>query len=272
MVTRNKKAALFHDAGLNDQKPNNSAIAKRFDAVEQDEHKIKHQPSVSHTLKIKLDHLKTFEPLTPNQGRFFDAYKAGDYMIGLLGSAGVGKTFIAMYKALEEVLDKSNSFKRVVVVRSCVMTRDVGFLPGSIDEKQEIYEQPYKEICTTLFDRPDAWDRLKEGGHARFISTTAIRGISIDDAIIVVDECQNMSWQELNTIITRIGYRSKIIFCGDWKQNDLIKSKYDTSGLVEFLNVARKMSEWSEFEFNRDDIVRSSLVKSWVIACEETGI
>lgn len=274
MVTKRKSAAaLFVGEAIQhgaDAKYN--AIQKRHDAMEMDDRKSHHQPAAGNTLKIKLDHLKTFSGLTPNQDAFFKSYKSGDYFIGMFGSAGTGKTFCSLYKAIEEALDKSNSFKKVVVVRSCVQTRDVGFLPGSLEEKQEVYELPYKEIAATLFDRPDAWDRLKEQGYARFISTSAIRGISIDDAIVVVDECQNMSFQELNTIITRVGYRSKIIFVGDWKQNDLVKSKYDQSGLPEFLNVARKMKEFTEFTFTRDDIVRSSLVKSWVIACEETGL
>lgn len=273
MVTKRKSAALFvGEAIQNGSDAKQSALQKRNDSLENDERKSQHQPVISNALKLKLDHLKTFDALTENQEAFFRAYKAGDYFIGMFGSAGTGKTFCSMYRAIEEAMTKDNSFKRVVVVRSCVQTRDVGFLPGSLEEKQEIYELPYKEIAATLFDRPDAWDRLKEQGYARFISTSAIRGISIDDAIVVVDECQNMSFQELNTIITRVGYRSKIIFVGDWKQNDLIKSKYDTSGLPEFLNVARKMKEFTEFEFTRDDIVRSSLVKSWVIACEETGL
>ena len=134
-----------------------------------EEHKTKHQPVVSNSLKIKPDHLKTFEPLTENQRLFFEMYKGGAYFMGLFGSPGVGKTFLALYKALEEVLDKSNSFRQVVVVRSLVQLRDVGFLPGDLDEKQEIYELPYKEIASTLFGRADAWDRLKEQGYARFI-------------------------------------------------------------------------------------------------------
>jgi phosphate starvation-inducible protein PhoH and related proteins len=270
MVTKRKSPALFTKESA-EVETKYSGIQKRHDALESDDKKHSHQ-QVSNALKLKLDHLKTFEPLTENQAKFFRSYKDGDYFIGMFGSAGTGKTFCSMYRAIEEVMDKTNSFKRVVIVRSCVQTRDVGFLPGSLEEKGEIYELPYKEIATTLFDRPDAWDRLKEQQYARFISTTAIRGISIDDAIVIVDECQNMSFQELNTIITRVGYRSKIIFVGDWKQNDLVKSKYDTSGLPEFLNVARKMKEFTEFEFTRDDIVRSSLVKSWVIACEESGV
>jgi phosphate starvation-inducible PhoH-like protein len=230
------------------------------------------QPSVSNSLKIKLDHLKTFDALTENQQKFFDAYKRGDYFIGLFGSPGVGKTFLAMYRSLEEVLDRSNPFKQVVVVRSAVQVRDQGFVPGSLDEKMEIYETPYKEISETLFGRSDAWDRLKEQGHARFISTTAIRGISIDDAIILVDESQSMTFHELSSVISRVGHRSKIIFIGDLKQNDLIKSKNDVSGLKEFLNVARHMDEFSEITFTPDDIVRSSLVKSFIVACDKLGL
>lgn len=242
---------------------------QRVEANENEEYR---QPSVSNSLKIKLDHLKTFDALTDNQQLFFDSYKRGDYFIGLFGSPGVGKTFLAMYRGLEEVLDRSNPFKQIVVVRSAVQVRDQGFVPGSLDEKMEIYETPYKEISETLFGRSDAWDRLKEQNHARFISTTAIRGISIDDAIILVDESQSMTFHELSSVISRVGHRSKIIFIGDLKQNDLIKSKNDVSGLKEFLNVARHMNEFSEITFTPDDIVRSSLVKSFIVACDKLGI
>jgi phosphate starvation-inducible protein PhoH len=226
----------------------------------------------SHHLKLRIDDLKTFDPLTENQKLFFNAYKRGDYFIGLFGSPGVGKTFLAVYKALEEVLDKSNSFDKIVVVRSAVQVRDQGYVPGDLEEKMQIYEQPYVEICNTLFGRPDAWQRLKEQGHARFISTTAIRGISIDDAIIVVDECQSMTWHELSSVITRTGHRSKIIFVGDLKQNDLVKSRNDVSGLQDFLRVAETMPEFTRINFSSEDIVRSSLVKSFIVACEKLGV
>jgi len=248
-----------------------TALQKRDDLAESDVTYI-HQPVTSNALKIKLDHLKTFEALTANQQKFFDAYKRGDYFLGLLGSPGVGKTFLALYRAIEEVLDKSNPFEHVVVVRSAVQVRDQGFVPGTLEEKMEIYEVPYKEICETLFGRKDAWDRLKEQGYARFISTTAIRGISIDNSIIIVDECQSMTFHELNSVISRVGHRSKIIFVGDLKQNDLIKSRNDISGLSDFLAVARSMDEYSEISFTPDDIVRSSLVKSWIVACDQKGL
>ena len=223
-------------------------------------------------MKIRIDDLRAFEPLTENQKLFFEAYKRGDYFIGLFGSPGVGKTFLALLKSLQEVLDKGNSFDKIVVVRSAVQVRDQGFVPGDLDEKMQIYEQPYVEICNTLFGRSDAWQRLKEQSYARFISTTAIRGISIDDAIIIVDECQSMTWHELSSVITRTGHRSKIIFVGDLKQNDLVKTRNDVSGLQDFLRVAKTMPEFTSINFTSDDIVRSSLVKSWIVACEKLGI
>ena len=226
----------------------------------------------SNSLKIKLDHLRGFEPLTENQARFFEMYRGGGYFIFLLGSPGTGKSFVAAYKALEEVLDKSNPFKQLVIIRSAVQTRDVGFLPGSLEEKSELYEMPYIEICDILFGRTDAYERLKEQKYIRFLTTTAIRGISLDDAVIVVDEVQNMTWGELSTVLSRVGHRSKIIFCGDKFQNDLVKNKNDQSGLSQFLDVARSMKAYQEVVFTPQDIVRSSLVRDFIIACHEKGL
>lgn len=220
-------------------------------------------------VRIKAAELKTFEPLTTNQSKFFEAYKRGDYFTMLYGSAGTGKSFIACYKAIEEVLDKTSSFHRVVIVRSAVQSRDLGFTPGSVEEKMSLYEQPYMQIYHTLFGRRDAYEALKECGRIEFISTSFIRGMSFDDAIIIVDECQNMTWEELSTIMTRVGYRSKIIFCGDYKQTDLYRNNKDKSGLVKFHKVARTMPSFTNIEFTTDDIVRSSLVKDFLIAVEK---
>lgn len=221
---------------------------------------------INNTLKIRLDDLKTFDPLTDNQKAFFDAYKRGDYFIALHGVAGTGKTFCALYKALEEVLDKANPFKRIIIVRSAVPSREVGHLPGDIDEKTEIYRQPYQQICHTLFGRPDAYKRLEEQGYIEFISTSFIRGMSFDDAIIIVDEMQNLTFEEIDTVMTRVGYRSKIIWCGDYRQTDLNKKKNDMSGILKFFDIAHHMNAFTRFEFTADDIVRSSLVKDYIVA------
>jgi phosphate starvation-inducible protein PhoH len=244
-----------------------SPVQKRNDVIGMDEYTHTHQPAiVNNTLKIKLDHLKTFEPLTENQRLFFDAYKRGDYFLALHGVAGTGKTFCALYKALEEVLDKNNPFKKVIIVRSAVQSREIGHLPGDVTEKMEIYQQPYVQIADTLFGRKDAYQRLNEQGFVEFISTSFIRGMSFDDAIIIVDEMQNMTFEEIDTVMTRVGYRSKILWCGDYRQTDLNKKKNDMSGILKFFDIAAEMKAFTRIEFTADDIVRSSLVKDYILA------
>lgn len=231
-----------------------------------DFHNTTHKKKPGNHLVLRIDDLRTFEPLTENQRKFFDAYKQGHYFIALHGVAGTGKTFCALYKAIEEVLDKSNPFDKIIVVRSSVQGREMGHLPGDVDEKMEIFEQPYRQICENLFGRKDAWSRLNEQHHIEFISTSFIRGMSFDDAIIVVDECQNMTYEEIDTVMTRVGYRSKIIFCGDYRQSDLTKKKNDVSGLLKFFDIAGLMDAFTRIEFTVDDIVRSSLVRDYIIA------
>lgn len=223
------------------------------------------EPVATNRLKLRIDDLHTFKPLTENQKIFFDAYKVGDYFIALHGVAGTGKTFCALYKAIEEVLDKGNPFNKIIVVRSAVQSRDIGHLPGDVNEKMEIYQQPYRQICETLFGRKDAWDRLEEQGYIQFISTSFIRGMSFDDAIIIVDEMQNMNYEEIDTVMTRVGYRSKIIWCGDYRQTDLRK-KGDQTGILKFFDIAQHMNAFTRIEFTADDIVRSSLVKDYILA------
>ena len=241
-----------------------SAAKKVIDINHNEERETK--PIASNQLRIRLDNLKTFQPLTNNQKLFFDAYKRGDYFVALHGVAGTGKTFIALYKAIEEVLDKTNPFNKIIIVRSAVQSREIGHLPGDVNEKMEIYQQPYRQICETLFGRKDAWDRLAEQHHIEFISTSFIRGMSFDNAIIIVDEMQNLTFEEIDTVMTRVGHMSKIIWCGDYRQTDLNKKKNDMSGILKFFDIAIHMSAFTKIEFTPDDIVRSSLVKDYILA------
>ena len=215
-------------------------------------------------LKLRLDDMKTIEPLTENQKGFFDAYDESQIML-LHGIAGTGKTYIALYHALEEVLEKSSNFNKVVIVRSAVPSRDIGHLPGDEKEKTEVYTEPYIEICADLFERPDAYQRLLEQKAVQFLITSFVRGITLSNSIIIVDECQNMTDMELNSIMTRVGDRSKILFCGDFRQTDLYK-KHDMSGLKKFMVIADMMPNFKTFEFGVNDIVRSAIVKEYILA------
>lgn len=220
----------------------------------------------SNRLKVRIDDLKVFEPLTNNQKKFYDAYKSGEQVIMLHGVAGTGKTFIALYKALEEVLDRSNPYERVIIVRSAVPSREIGHLPGDEKEKSEVYQLPYKEICDTLFgSHSQPYQRLQEQGNILFMITSFVRGITLDNSIIIVDECQNMTDMELNSIMTRVGDRSKIIFCGDFRQTDLNK-KHDMSGLKKFMEIAELMNTFKIIDFTVDDIVRSDIVRDYILA------
>ena len=226
-----------------------------------------HQPNLSvvnNKLKVRIDDLKVIEPLTLNQKKFFDLYQHSKILL-LHGVAGTGKTYIALYKALEEVLDKPSSITKIVIVRSAVPSREIGHLPGDEKEKTEVYQQPYLEICANLFGRKDSFQRLQEQHNIEFMITSFIRGITLEDSVIIVDECQNMTDMELNSIITRVGKNSKIIFCGDFRQTDLYK-KSDMSGLKKFMVIADMMPSVRTIEFQISDIVRSQLVKEYLIA------
>lgn len=214
---------------------------------------------------LRLDDLKTFTALTDAQQRFYDLYDDGIQAINCHGVAGTGKTFIALYKGLEDVLNKKTPFKKLVLVRSCVSGRDIGFLPGSIEEKAGIYQRPYVDMCNTMFGNGNAWDKLVEQNTIEFLTTSFNRGITLDRSIIIVDEAQNLNWQEISTIMSRIGTNSKIIFCGDFRQTDLSR-KGDTSGLLRFIEITRMMPSFRSVEFTTDDIVRSELCKEWILA------
>jgi len=209
---------------------------------------------------------KTFSPMTRNQKRVFD-YFPHNHLV-LHGMAGTGKSFLSLYLSLQAVLAKKSPYFKVIIVRSAVPTRDVGFLPGSLKEKVEVYEDPYKTIVDEIFGRGDAYSILKTKGQIEFVTTSFLRGITLDDCIVIVDEFQNCTFQELDTVITRMGEKAKIIFCGDYRQTDLDRAR-EKRGMTDFLRILEKMYEFEFVEFDVDDIVRSGLVKSYIIAKSE---
>ena len=185
--------------------------------------------------KVRIDDLQTFSPITDNQRKTYEAYRENKHLL-LHGIAGTGKTFLSLYLALEEVLDPSSDYNDIFIVRSVVSTRDIGFLPGDEQEKVSIYEAPYRSICRELFGIKDSYDALKQQGNIKFMSTSFIRGITINNAVIIVDECQNLNFHELDSIITRVGRNSKIIFCGDYTQTDLTREN-DKRGIFNFMKI-----------------------------------
>ena len=216
------------------------------------------------------------EPITDNQKRVFESYKEGKHIVAY-GTAGTGKTFITLYNALKDVLSENTPYERIYLVRSLVSTREIGFLPGDHEDKADIYQIPYKNMVKYMFQMPSDVDfemlygNLKAQESIKFWSTSFIRGTTLDNAIVIVDEFQNLNFHELDSIITRIGENSKIMFCGDASQTDLIKTN-DRNGIVDFMNILRKMPSFDIIEFGIDDIVRSGLVKEYIIAKLENGL
>ena len=221
------------------------------------------------------EYLVDIDPLTDNQRKLFDSYANQKHLVAY-GCAGTGKTFITLYNALREVLDEKTPYEKIYLVRSLVATREIGFLPGSYDDKSDIYQIPYKNMVKYMFQMPsDAefemlYGNLKAQETIKFWSTSFLRGTTLDNSIIIVDEFQNMSYHELDSIITRVGENSKIMFCGDASQSDLQKTN-ERNGIIDFMTVLRKMTSFDIIEFGVDDIVRSGLVKEYIIAKLEAG-
>lgn len=207
--------------------------------------------------------LRNIYPLTPTQEQAFESFADGKHLL-LQGCAGTGKTFISMYLALNRVLN-TTLYEKIMIIRSVVPSRDIGFLPGSIKEKSRIYEEPYKAICDSLFGRGDGYDILKQKGLVDFTTTSFLRGANLDNTIIIVDEIQNCSLHELDTIITRMGENCRIIFCGDYRQSDLQKHE-ERQGCLTFGKILATLREFERIEFGTDDIVRSKLVKNYIMA------
>jgi len=219
---------------------------------------------------INSDLLIDIEPLTDNQKTLFNAYSNGQHLVAY-GCAGTGKTFITLYNALCDVLDERSPYERIYIVRSLVATREIGFLPGDHEDKSALYQIPYKNMVKYMFqlssdaDFEMLYGNLKAQETIKFWSTSFLRGTTLDKAIVIVDEFQNLNFHELDSIITRVGEDSRICFCGDATQSDLIKTS-EKNGIIDFMRILREMPSFDIIEFGVDDIVRSGIVKEYIMA------
>lgn len=215
-----------------------------------------------------LHDLNPLKPINNPQKIMFESYFSGNNIIAN-GSAGSGKTIAAIYLALNDILSKERTQNRLIIVRSAVATRDLGHLPGDIDEKLQPYENPYRDIFKFLLGRCNSYDDMKSAGIVEFMSTSFIRGLNWDDSIIIVDEIQNMNFPEIYSVMTRVGDESRIIVIGDYLQSDLNQSNRDTTGIKTFLKIAKHMSNFKEIMFKKEDVIRSGFVKDWIHASED---
>jgi predicted ribonuclease YlaK len=225
---------------------------------------------------INQDIMRVIEPLTKNQEILFDSYKKNQNLVAY-GCAGTGKTFITLYNALRDVLDERTPYEKIYIVRSLVATREIGFLPGDHEDKSSLYQIPYKNMVKYMFELPSEADfemlygNLKTQGTISFWSTSFIRGTTLDKAIIIVDEFANLNGHELDSIITRVGEDSKIMFCGDATQSDLVKTN-ERNGIIDFMKILRVMPSFDIIEFGIEDVVRSGIVREYLTAKYELGI
>lgn len=216
------------------------------------------------TSNFKVD----FKPKTDTQAAACQAWDDGHHLL-MHGYAGTGKTYVGMALALEEVL--KNHYKKLVIVRSAVPTRDIGFLPGTAKQKMEVYEQPYKQTASSLFHRGDAYEILNNKFMLEFVPTSFVRGTTLDNCIVLVDEINNMTFHEIDSVITRLGDNTRCILCGDYRQSDLANTK-ELSGISQFMSVINNMTSFVKMEFKTGDIVRSPLVKEYIITKATMGI
>tara|TARA_X000001316_G_C922349_1_gene37512 strand:- start:1921 stop:2616 length:696 start_codon:yes stop_codon:yes gene_type:complete len=225
--------------------------------------------SVNNSMTVRLEDLLQFDPLTLNQEQAFKSWADGDNLV-LTGTAGTGKTFLALYLALEEMLDNNTEYEKILLVRSMVPTREMGFLPGDKEAKEDVFLSPYKGICCELFGDKSSYSKMVSAGQLKFESTSYIRGTTFDNSILIVDEMQNLNFHELDSVITRVGRHSKIIFSGDYKQSDF-KYDDDKQGIIKFLQIVEQLKNFTIINFGWEDIVRSDFVRDYIMTKEMLG-
>ena len=222
--------------------------------------------SIQRPSRLRLEHLTTLDLLTKNQENAYKSFKEGFNLV-LDGAAGTGKTYLACYLGIHDALDKESERDKIVIVRSALPTRDMGYLPGSKEEKEAAYTDPYVSMFGDLFQDKEAWSKLIQAGNIEFLTTSFIRGLTINDAVVIIDEAQNCTFHELCSIITRLGTTCRLIICGDYYQSDL-RTKGDQKGILDFINILNHMKYFDHIEFTWEDIVRSGMVRDFIMTKE----
>lgn len=227
------------------------------------------QPKKTRKRSVPPIQLEDLTPKTANQERAFDAYDDGKNLL-LIGCAGTGKTLISSYLGLTDVEDRTH--ERLVIFRSIVPSRDPGFLPGTLREKTAVYELPYVSIFSDLYGRDDAWTTMREKGKVEFMTTSFVRGITIKDSVILIDEVQNMRWSEISSVLTRVGEGCRVIIAGDHRSQSDLQREDERVGVRHLMRVAEEMSTFETIEFTSDDVLRSGFAKDFIQAKERLGL
>lgn len=216
--------------------------------------------------------LKSIKPLTFNQTEAFKYWMGdSDSHLAMLGSAGCGKSFLAIYFAMTELLRNPETYYSIKIVRSIVQTRQIGALPGTRDEKKQPIFEVYNSMFSELFDKPATLSNMCEVGVVELVDTSYLRGDTWNNCIVFVDEVNNMNMHEINTVMTRVGKNTRVIIAGDEKQSDLTVSGNSGRDKYEhlwFMSVLNKISSINKIEFGIEDIVRSQFCKDWIVASQ----
>lgn len=175
------------------------------------------------------------------------------------GPAGVGKSFIAMRTAIELLVDKENSYEKIVIVRPAVEAEEeLGSLPGDLNEKLDPYIYPSYYLLDKIISKT-ARDELVEHEIVSPLALGYMRGMNIDNTILIFEEAQNTTPKQMKLLLTRIGFNSKFFISGDIEQSDRFKDK-TKSGLYDAIHKLKNIDGVGNYEFGIDDIVRNPLI------------
>lgn len=205
--------------------------------------------------------------LTENQRKYYEILKHNQITI-CTGPAGVGKSYVAMNAALNLLYDSDNQYEKIIIVRPAVEAEEkLGSLPGNVEEKLDPYIFPSYYLMNKIIGK-DAREKLKELEFVEVFALAYMRGMNIDNSILIFEEAQNSTPNQMKLLLTRIGYNSKFFISGDLEQTDRYKDKKQT-GLWDAIQKLKNVGEIGIFEFNGDDVVRNPLISKILNRYEE---